>query len=341
MPKFRASRRERSGEPHAWISHALVAEPDLGDEPLRRARSHTAMGSWEHARDLLAATGKDWPLREHRISVLADQALGLRWPTAWLLAEPDSVDARVLDSRLRVRELRALLRAHDPAATDEAAGELVERLETLAEHAPADPGPWTSLLMLAPVLGEGAAGLVRWGDLSFESGPLSFDWFRQAVEREPESWAAHHAMLEGQVARLRVAAPADCLALLDYAAAAAANAPPDSPLAVLGVHAIAALDRGGGGAGGGGRGTGRTGGPGSERGATLDRSLTGRERAWLGEQVERGLDAAYDGWLHGGVRRHPQAAHDLAALALGLYREHRDAQADEAALELARTLKMC
>src|SRR6185437_8190700 len=125
-PPFGLGRKERRpASLHAWLVRAVAEDPALGDEQLRRAARHAAMGSWEHARDLLAATGKDWPLRGHRISVLTQSAFGLRWPTAWLLAEPESLEARVLGAHVDVLELRALILRRDPSATDELARAVV------------------------------------------------------------------------------------------------------------------------------------------------------------------------------------------------------------------------
>jgi len=314
VPPFGLGRKERHpASLHAWLARAVAEDPALGDEPLRRAARHAAMGSWEHARDLLAVTGKDWALRGHRISVLSQSALGLQWPTAWLLAEPESADARVLGAHVDALELRSLILRRDPAATDALALAVVEGLEELAEQVPRDPGPWISLLTLAPVLGEGRAERMRWGEASFESGEQSFAWFRAAVERDAENWLAHHLMLRAQIARVRMAPPSQSVALLDYAAAVAATASPDSPLAVMGVHAAAALDR-----------------------AALTPLLRPAELAWFTERLAHDLDTAFDGWFRGaGLRRHPQAGHDLVALADALHRARRPADARLVAAELA------
>ncbi|MBR7834806.1 hypothetical protein KDL01_16135 [Actinospica durhamensis] len=313
-PSFRLGRRERPpASLHTWLTRVLAEEPALGDASLRRAARHAAMGSWEHARDLLAATGKDWALRTHRVSVLAHGALGLQWATAWLLAEPESLDARVLGAQVDVLELRALILRRDPSATNELAAAVVEGLEELAELAPADPGPWISLLTLAPVLGEGRAVRTRWGEASFETGEQSFEWFREAVARDPENWLAHQLMLRAQISRLRMSPPRESLALLDYAAAVAAAVDPESPLIVLGVHAAAALDQG-----------------------ALVPLLRPSELGWFTERLGQDLDAAFEGWFRGaGLRRHPQAGYDLAALAGALNRARRGADAHEVAAELA------
>ncbi len=313
-PSFRLGRRDRPpASLHTWLARALAEEPALGDASLRRAARHAAMGSWEHVRDLLAATGKDWPLRTHRISVLAHGAVGLQWPTAWLLAEPESLDARILGAQVDVFELRALILRRDPSATNELAGAVVEGLEELAELVPADPGPWLSLLTLAPVLGEGRAVRMQWGEASFETGEQSFEWFREALARDPENWLAHQLMLRAQTARLRMSPPRESLALLDYAAAVAATVPADSPLAVIGVHAAAGIDQG-----------------------ALAPLLRPSELGWFTDRLAQDLDAAFEGWFRGaGLRRHPQAGHDLAALAEALHRARRVADAHEAAAELA------
>jgi len=273
----------------------LDPDPAFDDAELRRAREDAAMGGWEGVRDLLARTGDDWSLRTHRIAVLANAAVGLEWPLAWSQAEPERPDALVLAAHAEAVGLHGMILRRDPAADDAAAGRAVARCRAAAAAAPDDPTPWISLLTLAGVLGDNGVSMVQWNELSFEAGARSWGWFRQAVDRHPESWHAHHRMREAQNARLRTGAPRDLTGLLDFATAAAAHAEEHSPLRVLPLYAHTEL----------------------RLAATAD-LLGAGERDWLAQRAEQDLQDAYRDWFHGPQRAHPAAAYDLNILAYQL-----------------------
>jgi hypothetical protein len=120
----------------------LDSDPAFDDAELRRAREDAAMGGWEGVRDLLARTGYDWPLRTHRITVLANASVGLQWPGAWSQAEPDRPDALVMGACAQAARLHELIVRRDPSVDDAAAVRAVARCKAAAEAAPDDPNPY-------------------------------------------------------------------------------------------------------------------------------------------------------------------------------------------------------
>ncbi|HWG26902.1 hypothetical protein [Actinospica sp.] len=273
----------------------LDSDPAFDDAELRRAHDDAAMGGWESVRDLLSRTGNEWPLRTHRITVLANSAVGLEWPRTWIQAEPDRADARVMMAYAEAVQLRSLIARRDPAADDQAAVSAVARCRSAAEAAPDDPAPWISLLTLAGVLGDNGVSMVQWHELSFEAGKRSWGWFQEAVRRHPESWYAHHRMRDAQAARLRTGSPRDLTGLLDFATAAAAHAGDHSPLRVLPLYAHTEL----------------------RLANTMD-LLGDAERDWLTQRNEQDLQDAYREWFRGSERGHPAMPYDLNMLAYQL-----------------------
>jgi hypothetical protein len=278
----------------------LDPDPAFDDAELRRAREDAAMGGWEAVRDLLARTGEDWPLRTHRITVLAGAAVGLEWPRAWSQAEPDRPDALVLSAYAEAVRVYGMIVRRDPAADDAVASRAVARGRQAAEACPDDPTPWVGLLTLASVLGDNGVSMVHWDELSFEAGARSWAWFQEAVIRHPESWHAHHRMREAQLARLRTGSPRELTGLLDFTAAAAAHAEDHSPLHVLPLYAHTEL----------------------RQSATAD-LLDPAEREWLTQRAEQDIADAYRLWFRGPEPSHPAAPYDLNVLAYQLVESGR------------------
>ena len=278
----------------------LDSDPAFGDNELRRAREEAAMGGWEAVRELLARTGDDWPLRTHRITVLANASVGLEWPRAWSQVEPERPDAIVMSAHAAALTLHSQILRRDPAADDRSAVRVVARCRAAAEAAPDDPTPWISLLTLAGVLGDNGVSMVQWNELSLEAGARSWGWFQEAVRRDPESWHAHHRMREAQAARLRTGSPRDLTGLLDFATAAAAHAGDHSPLRVLPLYAHTEL----------------------RHAATAD-LLGAGERDWLVQRNEQDLQDAYRDWFRGPERTHPATPYDLNILAYQLVESGR------------------
>ncbi|GAA2473764.1 hypothetical protein GCM10010406_07120 [Streptomyces thermolineatus] len=194
----------------------FTMDPALDDRALSRARDALAMGRWTEARSLLAATGRDWDRRAHRVTVLAEPAARSRWADEWLMAEPDSADAAVLAAHAAVV---SAVRGEIPAADAEAA------CTSAARSLPEDPTPWYGLLLL-----------VR--HTSTDSGRLKA-CFDQVRSRDPWHHGAHHAMTAWLAERRESAADDPFHEVYEFADQVVWERPPGSPLAMLPVIAHA------------------------------------------------------------------------------------------------------
>ncbi|MFF3987146.1 hypothetical protein ACFY0B_21415 [Streptomyces sp. NPDC001797] len=240
----------------------------LDDVELISARAALAQGRWQSARSLLLHTGDDWDRRGHRATVLAGEPYAGAWAREWLLAEPGSAGAATLYALTLVR--RALRGKEEPDRAREACA-------GAAALAPADPTPWLGLLLLARHLGTDEETRRVFGEVR---------------RRHPEHHHAHHLM----AARIAETEARGTYELCAFAERAAAEAPADSPLAVLPVVAY------------------------TERHRVL--AATGRAPAdpataghWAEPSALRALGAAFDWWLEWGIEEHPRRYVDLNHLA--------------------------
>ncbi len=187
----------------------------LDDAELAAARAALTQGRWQSARSLLAHTGDDWDRRGHRMAVLAKEPYCAPWAREWLLAEPDSADARVLLALAGVE--RALRGKEKP-------GPVREACRAAAALVPDDPTPWLGLLLL-----ERATGTDEDAVRAFE----------QVRARYADHHHAHHLMVARLAERRGDGGPDPLHEVYDFAAWAAEQAPADSPLAILPVVAHA------------------------------------------------------------------------------------------------------
>ncbi|CUW27420.1 hypothetical protein [Streptomyces reticuli] len=255
----------------------------LDDVELRTARAALAQGRRQAARSLLVHTGDDWDRRGHRLTVLAEDPYAAAWASDWLAAEPGSADATALLALALVH--RALRGKEEPVRAREAC-------DTAAALAPADPTPWLGRLLLARTLGPEREVL---------------DIFAELRRRHPEHHHAHHLLI-ARLAERPAGGRAEAHEVYDVAELAAAEAPADSPLAVLPVIAYA------------------------ERYRVL--AATGLAPAdpaacghWSGPRARRILRASFDWWLEWEHDEHPRRHIDLNHLAFALSRAGRPAEA--------------
>ncbi|GHI08898.1 hypothetical protein AQI88_11670 [Streptomyces cellostaticus] len=288
LPPLLGARRaptDPSGETAPDDSSALEAVVDdaLDDPELRTARAALAQGRWQAARSLLLHTGDDWDRRGHRVTVLAAEPYAAAWAREWQLAEPGSAHAATLLALTLVH--RALHGKEEPDRAREAC-------RTAAALAPADPTPLLGLLLLARSLGP-ESELLR--------------TFAHLRDRHPEHHHAHH-LLVARLAERPEGGRAESHAVYDLAERAAAEAPADSPLAVLPVVAYA------------------------ERYRVL--AATGLAPAdpaasghWSGPRARRILRASFDWWLEWEHDDHPRRHLDLNHLAFAMSCAGRPAEA--------------
>ncbi|GHE01945.1 hypothetical protein [Streptomyces alanosinicus] len=256
----------------------------LDDSELRTARAALAQGRRQAARSLLLHTGDDWDRRDHRLTALAREPYAAAWASDWLQAEPGSADAAALYALAQVQ--RALRGKEAPDLARAACADA-------AALAPADPTPWLGLLLLARTLGPEREVLGAFAELR---------------RRHPEHHHAHHLLLARLAERPAGGRAAEDHEVYDLAERAAAEAPADSPLAVLPVVAFA------------------------ERYRVL--AATGLAAAdpvasghWSGPRARRILRAGFDWWLEWEHDEHPRRHIDLNHLAFALYCAGRPAEA--------------
>ncbi|MEV7679072.1 hypothetical protein AB0O64_11035 [Streptomyces sp. NPDC088341] len=194
-------------------------DPDFGDRPLTEARHDIVIGRWQGVRDLLRATGDDWPRRTHRVRLLAHAAAGSSAVENWRTAEPDDPDMAVL------RAATEVVRAFSLAiAAGRGVGIDRGRLDATvliclraAEIRPVDPLPWISLLTVARLYDDGVSRgeLRRWWDELRRRDPYNTEGHTQLLRYFSARWHGTHGRM------------------YDFARDAAGAAPPGSPLPVL------------------------------------------------------------------------------------------------------------
>ncbi|MER6999788.1 hypothetical protein [Streptomyces sp. NPDC000410] len=196
-----------------------VFDPDFGDRPLTEARHDIVIGRWQGVRDLLYATGTDWPRRTHRIRQLSHAAAGSSAVEAWRAAEPDNPDAAVLRAATEVvRVFDQAIAAGRGVALDR--GRLdgaVTACLGAARAAPADPMPWVSLLTVARLYERGVGRRELRG------------WWSELRRRDPDNIEGHVQLMRYWSARWHGTHGA----MYDVARDAAGAARPGSPLPVL------------------------------------------------------------------------------------------------------------
>ncbi|GHF21776.1 hypothetical protein E5082_19895 [Streptomyces griseoluteus] len=264
--------------------HSGTFDAALGDAELLAARAALGQGRWQSARSLLLHTGDEWDRRGHRVTVLAAGPGAHSLAGQWLLAEPGSADAATLLALALVH--RALRGEGDPEHARASC-------RTAAGLAPADPTPWLGLLLLARALGPEAELTAA---------------FKELRARHPEHHHGHHLLIAG-LAERPPGGPESHEAY-DTAERAAAEAPADSPLAVLPVVAYAERHR-------------------VLAAAGLAPAVPGPAPCahWTGPRARRVLRAAFDWWLEWEHDEHPRRHLDLNHLAFAMSAAGRPAEA--------------
>lgn len=194
-------------------------DPAFGDRALTDALHDIVIGRWQGIRDLLRATGGDWPLRTHRIRLLAHAAAGASTTAVWRAAEPSDPDAAVLSAATEV--VRAFQRA---IAAGRGSGSDRPRLDAAvrsclaaADAHPADPMPWVSLLTVARLYEDGVPRreLRSWWDEMRRRDAYNVEGHVQLLRYHSARWHGTHGRM------------------YDFARDAAGASPPGSPLPVL------------------------------------------------------------------------------------------------------------
>ncbi|MEW1547407.1 hypothetical protein [Streptomyces tsukubensis] len=202
--------------------NARLPGPDL---QLEKAAKAARRGRWEPVAELLAATGRDWDLRSHRvikIGQLADRK-GYAWLESWERARPGDPDAAAVRSAVQIRiawQLRGSQGAVNTSRKQfddfhsalEAAREAIATADRLN---PDDPTPLVQEIWVALGLGYSHSAME--------------DLWKRITERSPHHFLAHSAALQYWCGKWR---GSEELAR-EFAESAAAQAPPGSLLASL------------------------------------------------------------------------------------------------------------
>ncbi|RNL72012.1 hypothetical protein [Streptomyces sp. I6] len=196
-----------------------VFDPDSGDRALTEARHDIVIGRWQGVRDLLHATGRDWPRRAHRLRQLSHAAAGSSAVEAWWAAEPENPDAAVLRAATAVVRVfeDAIALGRGTAVDRDRIDVAVMACFGAAEAAPADPMPWVSLLTVARLYdgGVGRRQLRSWWDELRRRDPDNIEGHVQLLRYWSARWHGTHG------------------SMYDIARDAAGAAPAGSPLPVL------------------------------------------------------------------------------------------------------------
>ncbi|MEV4679790.1 hypothetical protein [Streptomyces kurssanovii] len=193
-------------------------DPAFGDRPLADALHDIVIGRWQGVRDLLHTTGDDWPLRTHRIRLLAHAAAGSSAAEIWRAAEPDRPDAAVLSAATDVvRAFQRVIATGRGGAGRARLDAAVRACLTAADAHPADPMPWVSLLTVARLYEDGVPRreLRGWWDELRRRDPYNVEGHVQLLRYHSARWHGTHGRM------------------YDFARDAAGASPPGSPLPVL------------------------------------------------------------------------------------------------------------
>ncbi|MET8246404.1 hypothetical protein ABZV31_19480 [Streptomyces sp. NPDC005202] len=194
-------------------------DPDCGDAPLTSARQDIVIGRWQGLRDLLRTTGADWPVRGHRIRLLAQACAGSSTAESWLAAEPRSADALVLRAATETARAFNLAIAAGRGVPIEQSRVDAAVLACLhaAEACPEDPTPWISLISVARLYPAGVRQqeLARWWDELHRRDRYSVEGHLQVLRYYSARWHGTHGLM------------------YDFARDAAGVAPPGCALPVL------------------------------------------------------------------------------------------------------------
>ncbi|MEY9846141.1 hypothetical protein ABH940_003226 [Streptacidiphilus sp. BW17] len=223
----------RAGEP-ARERARPVYHPAGRDDALRAALEDLQAGRWMATRELLSETGTNWGLRSARSQILAAAAVRSDVLGAWLMEEPESANAVVMQARVAVeRALRA--HRHGRAQTGSLEQRAREWCWRAAQLAPQDPVPWVCLLALAQVDEQQARPEHYAASPERLLPPGPWGLLGEAHRLDPCNREAFHRMLRFWLSR-----PGGSVgASIDFVRWVVSWAPVGSALLVLPLHAYA------------------------------------------------------------------------------------------------------
>ncbi len=143
-------------------------DPDGGDALLSTARQDIAVGRWREPARPAEGHRPAWPVRDHRMRLLAAACVDNSSVESWLAAEPRGGDALVLRAATEVARAFHLAGAAGGGAPVERrrVDQAVMACLQGAEASPDDPTPWICLISVARLYPAGVhrQELGRWWD---------------------------------------------------------------------------------------------------------------------------------------------------------------------------------
>ncbi|MER5941507.1 hypothetical protein ABT121_29765 [Streptomyces sp. NPDC001928] len=205
-----------------------VWHPAADDRVLASVCVDVRAGRYLSARDALAETRGDFPLRAHRSLVLASEAADSDLVERWLTEEPGP-EAALMWARVAV--LRALRAADDrDPRTDALERIALAACERATTADPGDPTPWVAKLAMARL--HRLRDQAPRGLLTAPPGPWRL--FAHVLSLDPWHREAHHRFLASFFPRYG----GSVTGAWDVAAFLGQRAPADSPLRLLPLVAL-------------------------------------------------------------------------------------------------------
>ncbi|WP_194897018.1 hypothetical protein [Catenulispora pinisilvae] len=271
----------RGSQGSSSASERLIWNPAGSDRDLATACQDLAAGRFRPAKDLLAATGRQWDLRCYRMLLLAQAAAPSAAVERWRSEEPDNLDAVLLQARTAV--IRAIRSQREKHHSTPALVELAEKscLEA-AQYAPGDPTPWVARLQLHVRAPE-------------ETTPREL--MAEVRRRDPWNREGFHRLL----AAIGSAAGGAVSDVFDMARWASSNAPAGSPMHVLPLVAyVDGFQR--------------------ESGDSARARLINGDRQWAAVHARLDIERAYQSWFASKARAGPTLLPDLHLMAHALWK---------------------
>jgi hypothetical protein len=187
------------------------------DLELRAVRDRALAGDWVAARNLIEATGRDWELRDRRLSVLGIAAgHAPQWLEAWEAAVPDDPSVAILRADALMDQAGKARGYASARETSREQFRAFDRLSMLAAQAsdravglnPDDPHPWVTRMtsMLANGHGQRDEFLEAMGE-AVKRDPYNFETHLMAVTFLCEKWYGSHEQMFAAAREPAAAAP--------------------------------------------------------------------------------------------------------------------------------------
>lgn len=197
-------------------SAASEIDPSWGDEEARKLRDQLGRGKWQEAHSALEATSGSWDDRQFLVEVLTDDVPGRpKWIDEWTQAHPSSSVAWTVRGAHGIKwgwEARGGGKAE--SVQDQSWQLFWQRLEQAeqdlrkaAELDPADPVPWTYLVISARGLERGVPEIGERLKQAHARRPWHHFAFSQALQGFAKKWGGTHELMFDLARQVQSGAP--------------------------------------------------------------------------------------------------------------------------------------